>query len=81
MKVWEKLIKKAIHISRMSSLEHLRKVVRNLADTINNPQIRESSYFDFYDDSLIIHVSLQIFQSTRKVSNNSFISCGRHFLI
>ena len=55
MKVWEKLIKKAIHISRMSSLEHLRKVVRNLADTFNNPQIRESSYFDFYDDSLIIH--------------------------
>jgi predicted ester cyclase len=55
MKVWEKLIKKAIHISRMSSLEHLRKVVRNLADTFNNQQIRESSYFDFYDDSLIIH--------------------------
>jgi predicted ester cyclase len=53
--VWEKLIKKAIHISRMSSLEPLREVVRNLADTFNNPQIRESSYFDFYDDSLIIH--------------------------
>ncbi|MGA7602010.1 MAG: hypothetical protein WCE33_02905, partial [Nitrososphaeraceae archaeon] len=26
-----------------------------MADTFNNPQIRESSYFDFYDDSLIIH--------------------------
>jgi hypothetical protein len=65
----------------MSSLEHLRKVVRNLADTFNNPQIRESSYFDFYDDSLIIHGFPQIFQSTRKVSNNPFISCGKHFLI
>jgi predicted ester cyclase len=39
----------------MSSLEPLRQVVRNLADTFNNPQNRESSYFDFYDDSLIIH--------------------------
>jgi predicted ester cyclase len=39
----------------MSSPEPLRKVVRNLADTFNNPQIRESSYFDFYDNSLIIH--------------------------
>ena len=50
-----KYIKKAIYISRMSSLEPLREVVRNLADTFNNPQIRESSYFDFYDDSLTIH--------------------------
>ena len=39
----------------MSSPERLRKVVRNLADTFNNPQIRESSYFDFYDNSLVIH--------------------------
>ena len=39
----------------MSSVEPLREVVRKLADTFNNPQIRESSYFDFYDDSLIIH--------------------------
>ena len=39
----------------MSSLEPLREVVRKLADTFNNPQIRESSYFDFYDNSLIIH--------------------------
>ena len=33
----------------------LREVVRDLADTFNNPQKRESSYFDFYDDSLVIH--------------------------
>jgi predicted ester cyclase len=39
----------------MSSVEPLREVVRKLADTFNNPQNRESSYFDFYDDSLIIH--------------------------
>ena len=26
-----------------------------MGDTFNDPQIRESSYFNFYDDSLIIH--------------------------
>ena len=39
----------------MSSSEELRQVVRNLADTFNDPKVRESSYFDFYDDSLVIH--------------------------
>ena len=39
----------------MSSVESLREVVRKLADTFNNLQNRESSYFNFYDDSLIIH--------------------------
>jgi predicted ester cyclase len=39
----------------MSSIEQLREVVRNLADTFNDPQIREASYFDFYDDSLTTH--------------------------
>jgi predicted ester cyclase len=39
----------------MSSPEPLREVVRKLADTFNNPRIRESSYFDFYDNSLIIY--------------------------
>ena len=39
----------------MSSSEGLRQVVRNLADTCNDPKVRESSYFDFYDDSLVIH--------------------------
>ena len=55
MQEWEKLIKIAIHIPIMASVEPLREVVRQLADTFNNPQNRESSYFDFYDDSLIIH--------------------------
>ena len=39
----------------MSSSEGLRQIVRNLADTFNDPKVRESSYFDFYDDSLVIH--------------------------
>jgi predicted ester cyclase len=55
MQASEKLIKITIHISIMSSVEPLREVVRKLADTFNNPQNRESYYFDFYDDSLIIH--------------------------
>src|SRR4026209_1562083 len=51
----EKVLKYIKQFSIMSSLEQLREVVRNLADTFNNPNVRESSYFDFYDDSLIIH--------------------------
>jgi predicted ester cyclase len=39
----------------MSSVQPLREVVAHLADTFNKPQKRESSYFDFYDDSLTIH--------------------------
>ena len=39
----------------MSSVKALREVVQRLAETFNNPQNRESSYFDFYDDSLTIH--------------------------
>ncbi|HEX5975805.1 MAG TPA: ester cyclase [Nitrososphaeraceae archaeon] len=38
------------HICHQKSL-----FVRELGDTFNDPQIRESSYFDFYDDSLRIH--------------------------
>jgi predicted ester cyclase len=55
MQAWKKLIKITIHIPIVSSVEPLREVVLHLADTFNNPQNRESSYFDFYDDSLIIH--------------------------
>ena len=39
----------------MSSVKPLREVVQRLGDTFNDPQIRASSYFNFYDDSLIIH--------------------------
>ena len=39
----------------VSSLESLRDVVINLGNTFNNQQNREKSYFDFYDESLIIH--------------------------
>jgi predicted ester cyclase len=38
----------------MSSVEQLREVIRQLVDTFNDPQKREASYFDFYDDSLTI---------------------------
>ena len=39
----------------MSSVDYLREVVRRLAATFNDPERRESSYFDFYDDSLTFH--------------------------
>jgi predicted ester cyclase len=39
----------------MSSVESIRGVVRRLADTFNDPQRRELSYFDFYDESLTFH--------------------------
>jgi predicted ester cyclase len=39
----------------MSSIGSLKEVVKQLVDTFNNPEIREPSYFDFYDDSLTIH--------------------------
>ena len=42
-------------IPRMSSVKPLKEVVQRLGDTFNDPKIRESSYFNFYDDSLIIH--------------------------
>lgn len=51
----ERLLKYAIEFSIMSSSEGLRQVVRNLADSFNDPKVRESSYFYFYDDSLVIH--------------------------
>lgn len=38
----------------MSEGKPLEEVVRRLADTFNDPQTRELSYFEFYDDSLII---------------------------
>jgi predicted ester cyclase len=54
--IYEKdLLNKAISISIMTLDKALREVVRKLADTFNIPQTRESSYFDFYDDSLVIH--------------------------
>ncbi|HEY6950400.1 MAG TPA: ester cyclase [Nitrososphaeraceae archaeon] len=39
----------------MSEVKRLEEIVRRLANTFNDPQTRESSYFKFYDDSLIIH--------------------------
>src|SRR5919197_6339504 len=42
-------------LDEIAEQTELREVVRHLADTFNNSQKRESSYFDFYDDSLVIH--------------------------
>ena len=39
----------------MSQIKSLKEVVRQLVDTFNDPQKRESKYFEFYDDSLVIH--------------------------
>jgi len=39
----------------MPEVNPLEEVVRRLANTFNDPQTRESSYFEFYDDSLIIY--------------------------
>ena len=39
----------------MSQVKSLKEVVRQLVDTFNDPQKRESYYFEFYDDSLVIH--------------------------
>lgn len=39
----------------MSQVNSLKEVLRQLADTFNDPQKRESSYFEFYNDTLIIH--------------------------
>jgi predicted ester cyclase len=38
-----------------SSTKPLREVVQQLAETFNDPKIREQTYFDFYDDSLTIY--------------------------
>jgi hypothetical protein len=39
----------------MSQAKYLKEVVLQLAETFNDPHKRESSYFDFYDESLVIH--------------------------
>ena len=51
----EKVIKIHQSVLNYVFIEGLREVVRNLADHSTTPMLRESSYFDFYDDSLNIH--------------------------
>ena|GEM_PF-328720 len=51
----KKFINQATYILKMSEVKPLEVVVRRLADTFNDPQKRESFYFEFYDDSLRIH--------------------------
>jgi hypothetical protein len=40
---------------KISQAESLKEVVLHLAETFNDPHKRELSYFDFYDESLVIH--------------------------
>jgi len=42
-------------LAEITEQTELREVVRQLGETFNNPQKRESSYFDFYEDSSVIH--------------------------
>jgi len=65
----------------MSSTQSLREVVRKLEDTFNNPNIRESSYFDFYDDSLTIHGFPPNLPTNKEGFKQFIISCGKDFLI
>lgn len=51
----KRFIRKVVPILGMSSDESLGEVVQRLGNTFNNPQIRDPSYFDLYDDSLTIH--------------------------
>lgn len=39
----------------MSSTDVLRETVKKLTETFNDPQRRETLYFDFYDESLRIY--------------------------
>jgi predicted ester cyclase len=39
----------------MSSTEQLGETIKRLAETFNDPQKREASYFEFYADSLTIY--------------------------
>jgi hypothetical protein len=39
----------------MSSAETIRETIQKLADTFNDPNKREISYFDFYDESLVTY--------------------------
>ena len=63
----------------MSSLEPLRQVVRKLAETFNDPQKRELSYFDFYDDSLTIHGFSSNLPTNKEGFKQFIYSLGRAF--
>lgn len=63
-----------------SSVKPLKEVVRQLAETFNDQQNREFSYF-YYDDSLIIFGFPPNLPANKEGFKHSFISCGKHFLI
>jgi len=65
----------------MSTNEPLREIVRKLAKTFNNPQTRETSYFEFYDDSLIIYGFPPNLPSNKEGFKQFIYFCGTHSLI
>ena len=54
------------HRDDLSEQVQLREVVKRLGETFNNPEIRESSYFDYYDDSLVISGFPQNFPTNKE---------------
>jgi hypothetical protein len=56
----------------MSSVKALREVVQRLAETFNNPQNRESSYFDLA--IALIDRMKKLFSSTRGLTATTFDS-------
>lgn len=36
-------------------MEELKNIIQKLGDTFNNPQVRETLYFDFYHNDLTIY--------------------------
>jgi hypothetical protein len=47
--------KKVKLLLMMSSAANMRETVQNLANTFNDSDKGETSYFDFYDESLITY--------------------------
>ena len=77
----ENLIEKSESSLIMSSSESLKQIVKQLTETFNNPQKREISYFDFYDDSWITHGFPPNLSNDKEGFKQLSISCGKHFLI
>ena len=68
-------------ISRVSTVRSLKKVDRRLEYTFNDPQKRESLYFNFYDGSLTIHGFPPNLPMNKEGFNNSVTPYDEHFLI
>jgi predicted ester cyclase len=63
----------------MSQVKSLKEVVLRLAETFNDSHKRESSYFDFYDESLVIHGFPPNFQTDKEGFKQYIYSLWRAF--